>query len=262
MAGKKLWISALTKDEPRIAKFNAGLRQYGFDVGGHVWLDEPDKLAWRVAYDELQKRKTDYWVILADAESLAKPTIRYALSLMAYAMRRDLNDRLPVIVLGNETLRAALPEALQGVKIIDDNIAGWQAKIVTGTLKPAAEQPLPYRIDMYGNDKIGQWLEIGPREGVWQGIVFGVSGNDACITFQAVGPEGKLPEKTTLEYAREGMKLEASGKDYIAGSVRNLIDASASYFVRIKGLPQSLLIMPDEGSADEEQPEAFVIALS
>jgi hypothetical protein len=262
MAGKKLWISALTKDEPRIAKFNAGLRQYGFDAGGHVWLDEPDKLAWRVAYDELQKRKTDCWVILADAASLAKPTIRYALSLMAYAMRRDLNDRLPIIVLGSETLRDLLPEALQGVKIIDDNVAGWQAKIVAGTLKTPAEHPLPYRVDVYGNDKIGQWLEIGPREGVWQGIIFGVAGNDASITFQAVGPAGKLPEKTTLEYAREGMKLEAAGKDYIAGSVRNVIDPNASYFVRIKGLPQSLLILPDEGSADQEQPEAFVLTLS
>ena len=261
MAGKKLWISALTKDEARIAKFNGALRQYGFDAAGHIWLDEADKLAWRVAYDELQKRKTDYWLVMADAESLAKPGVRYALNLMAYAMRSDRDDVLPVIVLGPESLREQLPDALRDAKIIDDGAITCAAKIVAATLKPPAAQALPYRLDVYGDDKIGQWFEIGPRGESWAGVIAGISGEGAEITFQAVGPAGTLPEKTVLEYAREGMKLEAAGQEYTACSVRNRIDQDTSYFFRIKGLPTSLLIMPDESGADDAAPEAFVIRL-
>lgn len=261
MAAKKLWISALCKDEARIAKLNGGLRKYGFDASGHVWLDEADKLAWRVAYDELQKLKTDYWLILADPESLAKPGVRYALNVMTFAMRRDRQDVLPIILLGAESMRAQLPIALQSVKIIDDNAAGWEAKIVASTLRPPAPDHLPYRIDVYGDDKIGQWFEIGPTEGTWSGVIFGAAGDNVSLTFHAVGPAGKLPEKTILEYAREGMKIEAGGKAYTAGSVRNRIDTDTSYFVRVKGLPDSLLVMPDESGAETDAPEAYLVNL-
>jgi hypothetical protein len=262
MAGKKLWVSALSKDEQRIARFNNALHRYGFDIAGHIWLDEPEKLAWRAAYDEFQKRKTNYWLILADEVSLKTPGIVYALNLMSYSMRRDLNDVLPVIIMGQESLRQKLPNALKNVKIIDDNMAGWEAKLVANTLRAPAADPMPYRIDVYGDEKIGQWFEIGPTLDVWSGVIFGASGKDVSLTFHAVGTAGKLPEKTTLEYAREGIKLEAAGQAFEANSVRNRIDNNTSYFVRVKGQPESLLIMPDESVGDTEAPEAFVIALN
>jgi hypothetical protein len=261
MASKKLWVSALSKDEQRISRFNSAIHRYGFDVAGHIWLDEPEKLAWRAAYDEFQKRKTNYWVILADEASLKSPGIVYALNLMSFAMRRDLNDVLPVIVMGQESLREKLPNALKHVKIIDDNAPGWEAKLVANTLRLPAADPLPYRIDVYGDEKIGQWFEIGPTVDAWSGVIFGASGKDVSLTFHAVGPAGKLPEKTTLEYAREGIKIEAGGEAFEANSVRNQIDPATSYFVRVKGQPESLLIMPDESGAEAEAPEAYVIRL-
>jgi hypothetical protein len=262
MAAKKLWVSALSKDEARIAKLNTALRKYGFDIAGHIWLDESDKLAWRAAYDESQKRKTDYWLILADAESLQKAGIRYALNLMTYAMRRDRDDVLPVLMLGAESLREQLPAALCDTKIINDAAAGWEAKIVANTLKAPAAQPLPYRIDIYGDDKIGQWYEIGPKGEDWAGLVFAVAGEGAALTFQAVGPEGKLPDRTTLEFAREGIKLDVAGTAYTGGSVRNRVSSKESYFARIKGRPTSLLIMPDEANTEAEAAEAYVVSLN
>ena len=273
MANKKVWVSALSKDEQRIGQLSGALKRYGFDSHGHIWVDENDKLAWRAAYDEMQKLGCTYWLILADAASLEKQSIRYGLSLMSYCLRRDHQDVSPIIIFGNESvLRPHLPQALSTAPFIDDAASGWEAKIVTNTLRLPAPKPLPYRIDVYGDERIGQWFEIGPNAdtdadadtdtNTWAGVMFGVTGAGADITFQAVGPAGKLPDKSVLQYAREGLKLESDGGHYLAWSVRNPITPQESYFARMRGFPEKLLIMPDEGNAEADSVEAYVIELS
>jgi hypothetical protein len=82
--------------------------------------------------------------------------------------------------------------------------------------------------------------------------MFGVAGEGAEINFQAVGPSGKLPEKTVLEFAQEGMKLQVGATEYTAWAVRNQVDAASAYYVRVKGCPESILFMPYAEGSDAE----------
>lgn len=264
MANKKVWISALAKDENRISRVNTTLRRYGFDIHGHIWLDENDKLAWRAALDEFLSKGCQYWFILADEVELARPSVRYGLSLLASCLQNTKHGALPIFIFGKDSLSKGLPQQLNAGIVIDDSISGWEAKVVTKTLRLPPTIPTPYRFDVFGNDRIGQWFEFGPvNQGeVWDGIIFGVSGNNAEISFQAVGPAGMLPQKTNLNFAREGLKIHLGDKEYLGWSLQNSISTAESYYAKVKGSPDSFLLMPNEGAVQSDSPEAFTIFLN
>ena len=116
-----------------------------------------------------------------------------------------------------------------------------------------------FRLDVLGDEKLGQWFEIGPATGAWSGVVFGVTGQGVEINFQAVGPSGVLPEKTTLEFAQQGLQIKAGGRDFTAWAVRNEVADGASYFARVKGSPDAILFMP---YADESDVPADIVWLA
>jgi len=111
-------------------------------------------------------------------------------------------------------------------------------------------------MDVYGNEQIGQWIEVGPNEAPWKGTMFGVAG--AEIGFQAVGPKGELPKTSTLEYPVKGMKISHGGTEYIAWAVQNEIDSDTSYFVKVEGFPESVIF---SSYATDEEAEAYVVRL-
>jgi hypothetical protein len=264
MANKKVWITALNKDEGRISQFNSALRRYGFDLKGHIWLDENDKLAWRVAADEFLSTGAEYWFILADQTTLSKPSIRYGINLMASCLENKKQGAVPIFIFGKELLSELLPAQLRGAIMLDDADLGWEAKVVTKTLRLPSPALPSYHFDGFGTEHVGQWFELGPigADEVWKGLIFAVSGVDAEIVFQAVGPSGLLPQKTTLNFPRQGLKMKVGERDYLGWSLQNLISANESYYAKVTGSPTSLLFIPNEGAVESDSVEAFTIHLN
>ncbi len=258
---KTVWITSLAKNQPRVAAVSEYLKRYGLQSKGHFWTDEPEKMAWRVALDSLLEARADVWLVLADAEEIAKPGVRYGLALLAASLREARNHGFPVMLMwaGGAPAADSLPPLLQNATQLEEASPAWAAKIVAKANVATKAAAPDYRLNVTGDDRLGQWFEVGPRAGAWDGMVFGISGGDAEINFQAVGPKGALPEKTVLEFAQQGFKLQVGDAEYTAWAVRNQVDAASSYYARVKGCPGSVLFMP---YADDGESEATVIRLA
>lgn len=261
MSTKTIWISALNKekDATRVTALSQVLRRYGLQSQGHFWVDEPEKLAWRAALDALNAARADVWLILASPEELAKPSVRYGLSVLAANLREARGAGFPIVV---SWLADAAPEAvpplLANAAALDERAAAWPAKMVArANMAGTAVQP-EHRFEVVGEEQLGQWYALSPRQGDWQGVVFGVSGGDARIDFQAVGPRGALPEKTVLEYAQEGLTVQVGEREFQAWAVRNRIGAEEAYYARVKGCPEAILFMP---YTESDEAEATVLQL-
>ncbi len=235
----KLWITSLAKDEARVQRIMIAAKRYGLDGAGHFWADDLEKLAWVDVREQMLKAAPSCWFILATAAELALPSVRYGLSLVALGL--SSRRALPIVILlpGEESVNpAALPTPLAGASVLSE-ANPWQAKLVARANLPVKAPPSGYRIDVYGNPQYGQWFEVGPSEGNWDGALFAVA--DGEITFQAVGPRGALPESTVLNFAQQGLGLELGGRAFTAWAVRNPIAADQSHYVRVKGAPDALL---------------------
>ena len=257
---KTVWITALKEDQPRVAAVTQVLKRYGLDCKGHFWADAPEKMAWRVALDALQEVRADLWLVLVDDVAIKKPSVRYGLSLMASTLKQRRGGPFPVVTLWNSAIptESALPQLLQSADVLQESAPVWPAKIVAKANMAGKAAAPDYRLDIQGDERLGQWFEIGPREGLWQGVVLGVHGGGAEINFQAVGPKGVLPEKTTLEFAQQGLKIQAGNREFTAWAVRNEVSSDMSYFARIKGSPEAILFMP---YADDSDVSATVLGL-
>jgi hypothetical protein len=117
-----------------------------------------------------------------------------------------------------------------------------------------------FRFNVIAHPYIGQWFEIGPRgDGTWKGAMVGVTGEGVEITQHAVGKKNELPERTVLNYASEGIKAQIGEDEYTAWSVQNEIGAEESYYVRVVGHPQKVII--GEHPAGDEA-DAWTLTLS
>lgn len=268
---KTVWITALAKDQARVGATAATLKRYGIQSQGHFWLDEPDKATARAAADGALAAHADMWLVLADAASMAAPGIRYGLSLMAATLAAARGKPLPLVwlwpgdALPEAAGQASLPTLLQGGTAFAESNPSWPAKVIAAAARPvlAATGPLSdYRLTLWGDENLGQWLELGPLTQTLAGFAFGITGGigdkPAQILFQAVGARGGLPEKTVLEYAQQGLQMQAGAREFSSWAVRNVIDPGQSYFVRLAGCPSALLCMP---YPDGDDAEATVIEL-
>jgi hypothetical protein len=260
MSTKTLWITAFDKekDAARVAALSQLLKRYGLATQGHFWVDDPEKLAWRAGLDALNAARADLWLILADEAALAKPSIRYGLSVFAASLREARGQGFPIVLSGTVGVEN-VPTMLANATVLAENNAAWPAKMVARANLARAAEPIDYRFEVVGEEQLGQWYAIGPREGAWQGVVFGVHGGGARIDFQAVGPRGKLPEKTVLEYAQEGLTVQVGEREFGAWAVRNRLGPDDVYYARVKGVPESMLFMP---YTDDSEASATILRLS
>jgi hypothetical protein len=252
-----IWLSALHKDEAAVQKTMSQMKTYGLNVLGHFWQNENAKLAWLAALEEMMKAKSTLWTILGRREDLLNEELRYGLSMMALGLQAKIGPGFPIVILQQDALLLesdALPSPLQRAALLDAANAGTPAKLVAKVHAATPDLPTAYKIDMVGNPHFGQWFEIYPTKGIWPGIIFGVDQGD--IRFQAVGPPGKLPEKTTLEFAMQGLKIQIGDKEYNAWALRNEISPETAYFVKIEGMPASIIF---GAFTEDEETDLFVL---
>ncbi len=256
---KMLWLTSMDKDQELVQKFMAQMKRFGLEVNGHFWKDEPGKMSWLGPRKEILNDKVAMWGILASEESLRDKDALYGLSLLTLTVQATRGLGFPIVVFlsGKDTVSPEkLPTPLKGADVFKADQANLGAKLVALLHKPPKKIESDYRLDIYGSRQIGQWFEIGPGEDKWPGAMFGVS--DGEILFHAVGPKGKLPSETVLNYPLKGIRLDLGEKEYSAWAVQNEMDKDSSYFVKVEGSPESILFGP---YSETEVAEVYIVGL-
>lgn len=257
---KTIWLTSLVRSEDAVKKLIAQLKTYGLEVKGHFWEEGLEKMPWMNVREELIKPDVGLWLILATGESILTPAVRYGLSLLNIAVQAQRGLSFPLIILmsqGAPLSPDALPTPLGGADFLSLTDPGMAAKLVAKVHARVKDISSEYRLDLYGNAQIGQWFEVGPRDSSWPGAMFGVVGGE--IVFHAVGPKGSLPSQSVLNYPMKGLKLSLGGKEYLAWAVKNDLGPGDSYFVKIKGFPESIVFSPY--SAGEEA-EVYMVKIN
>ncbi|MFO7875002.1 MAG: hypothetical protein R6U55_00275 [Desulfovermiculus sp.] len=240
---KRVWLTMLDKDEPRAQRLYQTVTQYGMEADGHFWVDDLEKMAWSGPLQTMSESGTGMWLIAGQNDSLARPETLYGLSMLALALqgRRDLG--LPIVVhIPQSDEPLILPTPLAGAELLDQE-AGLGPKLTARVHMPVPEKELEYRLTVHPLPGLGQWMELGPPPGrEWAGAMLGL--DQGQITAHGVGPAGRVPQKTILEYQMQGMTLESGDQKYTAWAVHNALSASDSYYVQVQGMPRSLLFGP------------------
>jgi hypothetical protein len=257
MAQKKVWVSWIAGPETKAnpATVIQALQKNGMLGAGSPWINNNAKLAWaEVLTIVSDASQSDAWVIAAAAASLKTKDIRYALSLVAETARQRRGAGYPIVMLGIDELPQTdqLPLLLRECVVYRASDTAWAAKLVAAFFKKGATRGQDFFFAAHGAEYLGQWIEIGPRQGSWNGAMFGVA-EGAKITHHAVGPRGALPERTVVEYPLRDMKVAVGGAEYTAWAVKNQVGADQSYFVKIEGSPASVIC-----GAHPENPDAEV----
>ena len=257
---KKIWITALEKDEQKVQQLMAALKRYGLGADGHFWVDDLARMAWDGALGELSAKDTALWVVLGQAEHYKTPSLCQGLSMLALTVQHRRGVGFPILLLSTkgDIDAATLPTPFKGSDILSFAPAALGPKIVALANKPVPAIPPGYRLNIHPIHGIGLWLEVGPPAGGldWPGAMFGVHG--AEIDFHGVGPADGIPERAVLEYALKGMKIQLGQDEFTAWAVQNRLTGDSSYYVRIQGTPEKIIFGP---FATEDQAEVHVITL-
>lgn len=256
---KTIWLTSLGSSQDTVKKLMSQMKTYGIEVKGHFWKDDLKKVAWMAARDDLTDAGVSFWAILGSDDELLHPDIRYGLSLLAITTQAKRGLHFPIIILqtqGDLISSDRLTTPLKNAEVLSAADPGLGAKLVAKAHKTSRQISQEYHIDIYGNEQIGQWFEIRPIDANWTGAMFGV--DDGEIAFQAVGPGGKLPSTSVLNYPMEGLKLNLGEKEYTAWAAQNELDSETSYFVKVDGFPGSILFGP---YSTEEAADVYIISL-
>ncbi len=256
---KKIWLTSLETSETDVQNIMASLKKYGLDVDGHFWEDDLEKMAWCSPRRELLKNDINMWIIHGSTEAFGKSSLIYGLSLLALSIQATRGINFPIVILqtGSTPIdSASLPILFGECKIYQVESAAYGAKIVAGLHTVSKPVFPPYRLDVYGIPQVGQWFEVGPREGNWEGAIFGTS--EETISLHAVGPAGQLPEKSTLNYPQMGLKINLGDKEFEGWAVQNSFDKKTSYYVKVDNHPETIMFCP---YTQEDEAEAYIIDL-
>lgn len=255
---KKIWLSSLEPSKETVQSIMGLLTKYGLGLDGHFWEDDLEKMAWSKPRKEILEKDVSMWLIHSSAGSLAKPSVRYGLSLLALTVQAARGLNFPIVFLqeGDEAIvKESLPTSLSGCNVLEGS-GSYGAKIIAALHKPVSQLFPDYRLDVYGISQVGQWFEVGPRAGCWKGVIFGTSPEG--ISMHAVGPAGQLPEKSTLNYPQKGIKLNIGEKAFDGWGVQNELDMEISYYLKVDSHPESIVFCP---YSQDDEADAYVIKL-
>ena len=246
MAGKKVWLSWLTDDDPEgPAAAVAALGRAGFDVEGAPWTDDLEKMAWLPLADRLSDPGYDaIWMVGGRREDFAVSSKRYGLSMALTVVCAAKNPPPMVMLVGTDGAldSGSLPTLVRArSRPLDASVAGWAEKALVATVSKPPAWGEPFRLNVIADPYAGQWFEVGSTGGAWEGVMFGVTG-EGKIDLHAVGPAGKLPEKTVLECALEGIVADIGDREFTANAVQNKLAPDESYFVKVTGNPECVVI--------------------
>ncbi|MCJ8501780.1 hypothetical protein [Desulfatitalea alkaliphila] len=255
----KIGLSVLSTPEAQVHTLLRRLKTYGLECAAHEWQDDLTAMAWRAPKATLVNADCAMWAIMGAKAAFRRAETRYGLSLLALCVQSQRGRGFPIVVLqtDDEPFTAQeLPTPLQNVTILPAADAGTAAKLVARAHGRSTFIAPPFHLDMVGDPRLGQWLEVRPTAEEWPGIIFGI--DEGEIQFQAVGPAGALPATSTLHFPMQGLQIEAGGRTFSAWAVRNPITPESAYFVKLAGMPARLLFGP---FSEESTAEMVIIDL-
>lgn len=257
MPRKRVWLSWLPADGD-VAAIQATIKtlsKAGLEAGGSIWNRDLVKVGWAETAAQLTADDAaDLWLIVGARADLDDIAVRYGLSLTAASIAAKRTRPLPILVAGLDFAPSpeALPRLLHDARALSPPAGSWGAHVVAAALRPPAPQTQQgFSLSVIAHPSLGQWFEIGPAAGArWQGILFGVDGGE--ITHQGVGPSRELPERCTLEYPSQGIRIDVGGRDYSCWAVRNVLEDGQSYFARVIGAPARIVFgeLPEQDEAE------------
>lgn len=237
---KSVFISILEKDEAKGKGLFQTVSRYGLAVNGHFWSDNLEKMEWAGPIAEIDKPEVSVWLIKGSRASYDNPDIRFGLGLLAAAVQARRGYGFPILCIcddGDLDVQT-LPTMLRSAEVVDEAKLG--AKLAAKANMPLKKIEPEYRFDLYPLPSLGLWVEVGPAPGhAWKGALLGVSGGD--IEAHGAGAAGMLPDKCVLNYPMQGLKMELGGSEYVGWAVKNELSENESYFVKVSGVPDSLL---------------------
>ena len=256
---KTIWLTSLCDEKEPVKGLMTQMKVYGIEIQGHFWQNDLKKMAWLNPLDELLNKNIGAWIISGSEKQLKEPDLRYGLSMLALSLQAQRGFGFPIIILqttGDLLAARDLPTPLQNADILSATNSGLGPKLVAKVHMPPKKIESAYHINIHANEQIGQWIEIRPVNDIWPGVIFGVIG--AKISFQAVGPQGKLPDKSILNYPMQGLKINLGDKTYIAWATQNSVDSRTSYFVKVDEFPESILFGP---YSEDSEADLFIMQL-
>jgi hypothetical protein len=256
-----VWITSLGTDPEPVMKLIGSLRLYGIDANGKFFNDNIEQLGWLDQMAPLSDPSTRLWIIHGSPEECMKPSIRYGLSLLSLRSGSRRKTLLPVVftITGDiNAITLRLLSLFANALFIPADSPSLNAKITACLHTPPKPMQNDYRLGVHARPEYGVWFEIGPSAGLsWDGAFFGIDSAD--IDFHAVGDAYDLPERTMLQYEQRGLEIQSGGNTFHAWAVRNHITAEQSYYIRVRGIPGSILFGQ---YSTEDETMASIITLS
>lgn len=260
MMGKLVWISWEPGCESSVKNLRdivTKLGSLGLEAQGVPLPRSGNLETWSSVEKAIEENKgIAAWLVLAQPGHLQEEYYRYHLSATSTVLGQGIVGSIPVMLLNmGQGQLPVLPNQTFGTAVVADFHDGrWSSDLLkliyqAGTSNPSAERYLRIHSDSIA----GQWLELGPLSEDWHGVLVGVT-EKAEITHHAVGSRGLIPERCILEYPIQGMKLQAGQEEFSAWAVRNTIGLTDSYFLRIDGIIDAVLLAnyPTAESSDME----------
>ena len=249
-------LTLLEPNEALARQLGSGISRLGADCSAHFWNDRPDAQVLAQLFKEVVRPDLNAWVICGSPQSFT-PSALSALSLTALASQHlsleEDRPELPIIISPSQGTLPPLPTPLANASIVTH---GLEAKTIAlcHTAKKAA--PRPYRLNVLPLHGLGVWLECGPKDEPWQGVLCGVSGAEPDA--HGVGQAGIIPQRSTLHYPVKGMKLQVRSHEFTAWGTQNTLSTADSYFIRLSALPEAVVLGP---FPSEDEPELYVLDL-
>lgn len=245
------WIITLGSNEAPAHAAAAQLGSYGLAPKGQRWPTEAQ--AWIASAQEAAQANAAIVIVVGSVEAFNDTATRRDLALFRLALQTRRQRAVNGIALLSGDATKVTRE--NGSAVLDDWLIAtdsrWPAKAVARAHAPVAPA-WPVRLGIHAQERLGVWLEVHPNPSqTASGALLGVSGNDAGISFHAVGSAGALPERTVNEYELQGLKFTAAQKPFDAWAVQNTLTPEQSYYVRLEGSPDWLAV----GSLPNGEPD-------
>lgn len=251
-------LLTLLEENPALARtLGEELARLGADCRAHFWTHGQDVQALAPLLTEVCQPDHGAWLITGEARTFARPDMLRGLALAALAARATRQQTggaaLPILLAPSGGDLPPLPTPLQDADIV---VRGIGAKTIARLFTPGTAGTPPYRLALHARPGLGLWLECGPSDDPWEGVLLGASG--CAPDAHGVGPAGVIPHRCTLHHPLQGVRLTAGGREFTAWGTGNHLSPAESYFVRLDGLPDALVFGPLPG---EDAAELFVLSL-
>ncbi|HEY7803660.1 MAG TPA: hypothetical protein VIC30_04410 [Orrella sp.] len=246
MSDRCVWMIVVGNTDTAARSTAATLAPYGVVIQGQA-LNVDQANGWLVCAQSAAQASARFVVVVSSSEDYKRPEVRRQLSLFRLFLqtftKSTINGMVNLVDSGQADARSV---DLPGTPILADwetiTTDSWAARAVARLHSPKRPS-WPVALGLFGQEKIGTWLEVQPMPGQSApGCLLGVSGNEAKISFHAAGPAGCLPDRSINEYELKGLTFSCAGHDFHAWGLQNALPPEQAYFARLENEPDLLAV--------------------